>query len=61
LIKNIKATREFLPINVTGDFVKGDGSLSHYDKLQTIGIDAVRIDKLVDLKYEINFSEIGSY
>lgn len=38
-----------------------EGELLTYDKLQTIGIDAVRIDKLDDLKYEINFSEIGSY
>ena len=38
-----------------------EGELLTYDKLQTIGIDAVRIDKLDDLKYEINFSEISSY
>lgn len=38
-----------------------EGELLTYDKLQTIGIDTVRIDKLDDLKYEINFSEISSY
>jgi hypothetical protein len=32
-----------------------------YDKLQEIGVDSVRIDKLDDLLYEINFSSIGSY
>lgn len=32
-----------------------------YQKLQEIGIDSVRIDKIDNLKYEINFSEIGSF
>lgn len=38
-----------------------EGELLTYDKLQTIGIDSVRIDKIDDLEYEINFAQIGSY
>ncbi len=38
-----------------------EGELLTYDKLQTIGIGAVRIDKLDDLRYEINFSKIGLF
>ncbi|MBN2754413.1 MAG: NgoFVII family restriction endonuclease [Candidatus Goldbacteria bacterium] len=33
----------------------------NYDKLQIIGIDSVRIDKINDELYEINFAEINSY
>ncbi|MBF2056658.1 MAG: hypothetical protein IGQ45_05400 [Cyanobacterium sp. T60_A2020_053] len=38
-----------------------EGELLTYDKLQTVGIDSVRIDKINDLEYEINFAKIGSY
>jgi len=38
-----------------------EGTLLTYDKLQTIGVDAVRIDKLSNNTFQINFSEIGSY
>jgi NgoFVII C-terminal B3-like DNA-binding domain len=38
-----------------------EGELLTYEKLQEIGIDSVRIDKIDNLKYEINFSKIGSY
>ncbi len=38
-----------------------EGKLLTYRKLQIIGIDSVRIDKINDFKYEINFSDIGSY
>jgi len=38
-----------------------EGELLTYDKLQIIGIDSVRIDKIDDLEYEINFAQIGSY
>lgn len=39
----------------------GENQLLTYDQLQTIGVDAVRIDKTSDGDYEINFSSIGSY
>jgi len=32
-----------------------------YDRLQIIGIDSVKIDKIDDLNFEINFSKIWSY
>lgn len=38
-----------------------EGELLTYGKLQTIGIDSVRIDKIADDQFEINFSAIGSY
>ena len=38
-----------------------EGELLTYNKLQRIGIDAVRIDKIDHLKYEINFSKIGLF
>lgn len=38
-----------------------EGELLTYDKLQTIGIDSVRIDKISDSEFEINFAKIGSY
>lgn len=38
-----------------------ENELLTYDKLQTIGVDSVRIDKISEEDYEINFSSIGSY
>jgi len=38
-----------------------DGELVTYEMLQLYGIDSVRIDKINNLEYEINFSKIGSY
>ncbi|MBU1132217.1 NgoFVII family restriction endonuclease [Patescibacteria group bacterium] len=38
-----------------------EGELLTYAKLQTIGIDSVRIDKISDDQFEINFSATGSY
>jgi len=38
-----------------------EGELLTYEKLQIIGIDSVRIDKLTNNEYEINFSKCGSY
>ncbi len=38
-----------------------EGELLTYDKLQTIGVDSVRIDKISDDQFEINFSATGSY
>lgn len=38
-----------------------EGELLTYDKLQMIGIDSVRIDKISDDQFEINFSATGSY
>lgn len=38
-----------------------EGQILDYEKLQTIGIDSVRIDKIDDLNFEINFAKIGSY
>lgn len=37
------------------------GELATYDKLQLLGIDSVRIDKINENKYEINFAKNGSY
>lgn len=37
------------------------GVLLTYDMLLQIGIDAVRIDKVSDAEYEINFAKTGSY
>jgi len=37
------------------------GELLTYEKLETIGIDSVRIDKIDEENYEINFASIGSY
>lgn len=37
------------------------GELLTYEKLQTIGIDSVRIDKINEQNYEINFASLGSY
>lgn len=38
-----------------------EGELLTYEKLQLLGIDSVRIDKIDDLEFEINFAESGSY
>lgn len=38
-----------------------EGELLTYEKLQNIGVDSVRIDKISDSKFEINFAKIGSY
>ncbi|SMM99007.1 hypothetical protein SPONN_168 [uncultured Candidatus Thioglobus sp.] len=38
-----------------------EGELLTYEKLQILGIDSVRIDKIGDLEFEINFAKIGSY
>jgi len=37
------------------------GELATYEKLQLLGIDSVRIDKINDLNFEINFSQNSSY
>jgi len=38
-----------------------EDELLTYEKLQEIGIDSVRIDKISNKRYEINFSKINSY
>ncbi len=38
-----------------------EGELATYEKLQLLGIDSVRIDKISNSDFEINFSKIGSY
>lgn len=38
-----------------------EGKLATYDKLQLLGIDSVRIDKINNSQFEINFSKTGSY
>lgn len=38
-----------------------DGELLTYEKLQILGIDSVRIDKIDDTNFEINFSSNGSF
>lgn len=38
-----------------------EGEILTYEKLQIVGIDAVRIDKISIEKYEINFAACGSY
>jgi hypothetical protein len=38
-----------------------EGELLTYQKLQNIGIDSVRIDKISDYEYDINFAKIDSY
>ena len=37
------------------------GQKATYNKLQLLGIDSVRIDKINNDEYEINFSKCGSY
>ena len=37
------------------------GELATYEKLQLLGIDSVRIDKIDNNKFEINFAKNGSY
>lgn len=38
-----------------------EGELVTYDKLQILGIDSVRVDKIDDSNYEINFASLNSY
>ncbi|NVP17897.1 NgoFVII family restriction endonuclease [Candidatus Gracilibacteria bacterium] len=38
-----------------------EGELLTYERLQVLGIDSVRIDKIDDLNFEINFSDRGKY
>jgi hypothetical protein len=38
-----------------------ENELLTYDRLQILGIDSVRIDKIDALEFEINFAKIGSY
>ena len=38
-----------------------EGELLTYERLQILGIDSVRIDKVSSSEFEINFSKIGSY
>ena len=38
-----------------------EGKLLTYEKLQILGIDSVRIDKINGELYEINFAKNGSY
>ena len=38
-----------------------DGELLTYKKLQAIGVDSVRIDKISHLQFEINFASLGKY
>lgn len=38
-----------------------EGELATYDKLVSIGIDTVQINKFEDGTYEINFKELGTY
>jgi len=39
----------------------GEGELLTKEKLDTLGIDSVRIDKIDDLNFDINFSKVNSY
>ena len=38
-----------------------EGELLTYERLQVLGIDSVRIDKIDNSNFEINFARIGSY
>lgn len=38
-----------------------EGELLTYEKLQVLNIDSVRIDKIDNFNFEINFAKIGSY
>lgn len=38
-----------------------EGELLTYEKLALLGIDSIRIDKISDFEFEINFAKIGSY
>ncbi|MBA5248963.1 MAG: NgoFVII family restriction endonuclease [Gammaproteobacteria bacterium] len=38
-----------------------EGVLLTYEGLQVLGVDSVRIDKISEVEFEINFSKIGSY
>lgn len=44
------------------DILKLDeGTLLTYEKLQTIGIDSIRLDKISEDEFDINFSSLGKY
>ncbi len=38
-----------------------EGELLTYERLHILGIDSVRIDKIDNANFEINFAGIGSY
>lgn len=38
-----------------------EGELATYDMLRIVGIDSVRVDKISENEYEINFSSVGSF
>lgn len=38
-----------------------EGELLTYEKLELLGVDSVRIDKIDDAHFEINFAKVGSY
>jgi len=38
-----------------------EGQILDYQKLQTIGIDSIRLDKINNSEFEINFASIGCY
>jgi ribosomal protein RSM22 (predicted rRNA methylase) len=38
-----------------------EGELLTYARLQVLGIDSIRIDKIDDNNYEINFAKSGTY
>lgn len=38
-----------------------EGEVLTYEKLQEVGIDTVRIDKISDSEFEINFANLGEY
>jgi len=38
-----------------------EGELLTYERLQILGIDSIRIDKISNFEFEINFSKIGNY
>jgi len=42
-------------------FKLSEGELVTYEIFKLYGIDSVKIDKISDLEYEINFAKIGSY
>ena len=38
-----------------------EGELLTYEKLQSVGVDSVRIDKISDSQFEINFASLGKF
>jgi hypothetical protein len=38
-----------------------EGELVTYEKLQVLGVDSIRIDKINNSTYEINFASSGTY